>query len=95
AAFSITGATATGITFGGELTFTTRQGTLTLDLTGSLDLSTGEFASTGPVRSGTGRFDGAVGSISLDGLQDLADPAGGFTEHVVGEVCVDPGRRRS
>ena len=30
-----------------------------------------------------------AGSITLEGVQDLADPAGGFTERVTGEVCVD------
>jgi hypothetical protein len=92
AAFTITGATPTGISFAGELTFFTQRGTLTLDLEGALDLSTGEFTSSGPVRSGTGRFAGAVGTISLDGLQDLTDPAGSFTETVTGEVCADFGR---
>ncbi len=92
AAFTVTGPTPTGIAFDGELTFSTRRGTLTLDLAGTLDLTTGEFASSGPVRSGTGRFAGAVGTISLDGVQDLTDPAGSFTETVTGEVCADPGR---
>ncbi|MFW2334621.1 SMP-30/gluconolactonase/LRE family protein [Ilumatobacter sp.] len=93
AAFTITGGTPTGFAFAGELTFTTRRGTLTLDLAGTLDVSTGEFASSGPVRSGTDRFDGAVGTITLDGVQDLADPAGSFTEQVTGEVCFDRGHR--
>jgi sugar lactone lactonase YvrE len=92
AAFSITGGTATTISFEGELTFTTRRrGTLTLELAGTLDLATGEFASVGPVVSGTGQFAGAVGTISLDGVQDLADLAGSFTEIVTGEVCFDRG----
>jgi hypothetical protein len=91
AAFAITGETPTGIAFDGELTFTTRRGTLTLDLAGTLDVSTGEFASSGPVRSGTERFAGAVGTVALDGVQDLTDPVGSFTERVTGEVCFDRG----
>lgn len=89
AAFQITGPTATGFAFEGELTFTTSKGTLTLALAGTLDVSTGDFESTGPITSGTGRFDGAVGSLSLDGVQDLADPAGSFTETIRGEICGD------
>jgi hypothetical protein len=91
AAFTITGPTPNGFAFAGELTFTTRRGTLTLDLAGTLDVSNGEFTSTGPVRSGTDRFAGAAGTIMLDGVQDLADPAGSFTELVTGEVCFDRG----
>lgn len=91
AVFAITGQTPTGIAFDGELTFSTRRGTLTLDLGGTLDVTTGAFESSGPVRSGTERFTGAVGTITLDGVQDLADPAGSFTEQVTGEVCFDRG----
>lgn len=89
AAFAVTGPTSTGIAFEGELTFSARRGTLTLDLAGTLDLTTGEFESVGPVVSGTDGFTGAVGTIELDGRQDLADPAGAFTETVTGEVCAD------
>ncbi|MEL7156434.1 MAG: hypothetical protein AAFN30_07535 [Actinomycetota bacterium] len=89
AAFTVTGPTPTGIAFEGELVFDARQGTLTLDLAGTLDLTTGAFESSGPVVSGSEGFTGAVGTIQLDGTQDLTDPAGSFTEKVTGEVCAD------
>ncbi|MDH3681997.1 MAG: hypothetical protein OEV40_18830 [Acidimicrobiia bacterium] len=93
ASFTPTGVTDTGITFAGELTFTTRRGTLTVDQAGTFDLSTGAFATSGPVTSGTGGFEGAAGTVAFDGVQDLTDPAGSFTETVTGEVCADLGRR--
>src|SRR6478735_4342922 len=49
AAFQVTGPTPTGIAFAGDITFTTNRSTLTLDLDldGTLDLATGEFAASG------------------------------------------------
>lgn len=91
AAFTVTGPTPTGIAYEGELTFSARRGTLTLDLTGTLDLSTGAFTTSGPVSAGTEGFVSAVGTISIDGHQDLSDPAGSFTETIDGEVCTDLG----
>ena len=39
----------------------------------------------------TGKLDGAIGTLTLAGVQNLLDPAGSFTETVSGEVCVDLG----
>lgn len=104
AAFQITGVTpdGTGVTFAGELTFTTigdtdddgdgdgdDGGTLTLALTGSLDLTNGDFESSGPVIAATGELSGATETLTLSGNQDLTDPAGSFTETVTGELCFD------
>lgn len=92
AAFTVTGATPTGITFDGDLTFTTNRGTLTVQLVdGTLDLATGAFVASGDVVDATGKLDGATGTLTFEGVQDLQDPAGSFTETVVGEVCVDLG----
>lgn len=91
AAFQVTGPTPTGIAFAGDITFTTNRGTLSVDLDGTLDLTTGDFRASGDVSGATGKLDGATGTLTLAGVQDLLDPAGGFTETVSGEVCVDLG----
>jgi hypothetical protein len=95
AAFTITGATDTGITFAGPLTVTTNRATLLVDLTGTLDLTTGQFFASGPIVAATGKLSGATGSLTLSGLQDLTDPAGRFNETVSGSICVDLGAKGS
>jgi hypothetical protein len=91
AAFQVTGPTPTGIAFAGVITFTTNRGTLSVDLDGTLDLTTGEFRSAGEVNGATGKLDGATGTLTLAGVQNLQDPAGSFLETLSGEVCVDLG----
>ena len=91
AAFQVTGPTPTGIAFAGDITFTTNRGTLSVDLDGTLDLTTGEFRASGEVSGATGKLDGATGALTLAGVQNLQDPAGSFTETVSGEVCLDLG----
>jgi len=89
AAFTITGLTSTGFTFAGPITVSANRGNVTLDLTGTLDVTTGQFSGTGPVVASTGKLSGATGTLTLAGVQDLTDPAGSFTEVVTGSVCVD------
>ncbi len=89
AVFDTTAETSTGITFEGPLTFTTNRATLTVDLEGTLDVTTGEFEASGDVSGATGKLRGAEGTLTLAGVQDLSDPAGSFTETVTGEICVD------
>ncbi|MDZ5661107.1 hypothetical protein SFC79_04965 [Nocardioides sp. S-58] len=91
AAFQVVGATPTGIVFAGDITFTTNRATLSVDLDGTLDLTTGEFRASGDVSGASGKLEGATGTVTLAGVQDLLDPAGSFTETVSGEICVDLG----
>ena len=91
AAFQVTGSTPTGIAFAGDIRFTTNRGTLSVDLDGTLDLTTGDFQASGDVGGATGKLDGATGTLTLAGVQDLLDPAGSFVETVSREVCVDLG----
>ena len=91
AVFQVTGSTPTGIAFAGDITFTTNRATLSVDLDGTLDLTTGDFGASGDVSEATGKLDGAVGTLTLAGVQNLLDPAGSFTETVSGEICVDLG----
>lgn len=91
AAFTITGPTTTGFTFEGELTVSANRATVTVGLVGGLDVSTGAFEASGPIIGSTGRLAGSTGTLTFAGVQDLADPAGSFTETVTGEICVDLG----
>ena len=91
AAFVITDPTPPTFAFNGDLTFTTNRATLTVALVGDLDVMTGDFSASGPVIASTGKLAGASGTLAFNGVQDLADPAGSFTETVRGEICVDLG----
>lgn len=74
-------------TIAGTVVFTTSQATLSVTVTGTFDVSTGEFASTGPVTAATGKLAGATGTLLLEGIEDLS--TGAFAEDVSGLVCVD------
>lgn len=91
AAFTVTDPTPPVITFGGELTFTTRRlGTLTvLWEDAPQDLITGRFEAVTPVIDSTGPLTGAFGEIEFEGVLDVDDPAGSFTERLTGEICSD------
>jgi hypothetical protein len=87
ASFMITGAVSpTVLTFTGTVTLTTKRGTLTVGIAGTLDVTTGAFDATGPVTGGTGRFAGATGTLRFQGVQDLV--TGSFTETVRGTICL-------
>jgi len=87
AQFVITGISGTIVSFAGPVTFTTNRGTLTVTVTGTLDVVSGAFSASGPVTDATGKLEGASGSLSIDGTQDLA--TGAFEEDITGEICVD------
>jgi hypothetical protein len=87
AAFTPTGLVFPNFFFGGTITFTTNNGTLTATLTGSLNVVTGEFTATTTGMSGTGQLAGVTGQLTLRGVEDLSTLA--FTEDVTGEICVD------
>ena len=55
AAFTIVAPTPVGFAFVGDLVVSTNRATLTLALTGTLDVSTGDFTATGPVVAATGK----------------------------------------
>jgi hypothetical protein len=87
--FVITGVAGTLASFTGSVIFTTRHATLTVTVTGSFDVASGEFSASGPVTDATGKLAGATGRLSLEGVQDLE---GTFLEDVTGDVCVDLAR---
>jgi hypothetical protein len=85
--FAITGFSGTVASIAGTVKFTTKHGTLTVDVTGTLDTATGEFNASGPVSDATGKLAGATGNLALSGVENLSD--GSFVEEVTGEICVD------
>ena len=85
--FRSTGGVPPVFSIAGTVTFTTRQATLTVALTGTFNVATGAFVATGPVMSATGKLTGATGTLTLEGVEDLS--TGRFTEEVRGLICAD------
>lgn len=67
--------------------FTNQHGTLTVMVTGAIDITTGQYNASGSVTTATGKLSGATGNISFSGVADFA--TGIFTEDISGTVCVD------
>ena len=82
--FAVTGDPSPNIPFAGEITYTTKKGTLVTQVTGSLT-ATGEFDTSGQVSAGTGTFAGATGKLVIVGEQDQT---GAFSETIKGEICL-------
>ena len=82
--FAVTGDPSPNIPFAGEITFTTKKGTLVTQVTGSLT-ATGAFETSGSVSAGTGNFAGATGKLVIVGNQDQT---GAFTETIKGKICL-------
>ena len=87
AQFIITGVSGTLASFEGTVMFTTNRATLTVTVTGTLDVATGGFSASGPVTDASGKLEGATGTLSINGIQDLV--TGRFEEDVTGKICVD------
>ena len=85
AEFTITGAVGTTVSFVGPIVFTTYIGTLTAQITGTLDAVTGVFGADSTSVTGTGLLRGVTGNLRFDGVQDLA--TGAFTETITGRLC--------
>jgi hypothetical protein len=93
ASFTVTGLDGTVATFTGPIVFTGLGGSLTAPVTGTLDVTTGDFTSTSSDLSGTGTFAGVSGDLTFLGTEDLV--TGEFTETVSGTVCLEPPGRRA
>jgi len=89
ATFTVTGTDGTLVSFVGPIVFTGLGGTLTADVTGTLDAATGAFSSTSTALAGTGTLARVTGRLTFTGTEDLA--TGAFDETVTGELCA-PGR---
>ena len=71
----------------GTVTFTTNKATLTITVTGTFNVVTGEFMAFGPVTEATGKLTGATGTLLFEGAEDLS--TGMFAEDVTGVICVN------
>ena len=71
--------------FTGPITFTGLGGTLTAQVAGTLDVTTGAFTSTSTSLAGTGTFRHVTGQLTFTGTEDLA--TGAFTESITGQLC--------
>jgi hypothetical protein len=72
------------------VTFSTEHGTLVVELTGSISITTGVFKAAGPVKSATGKLAGATGRLEFSGIADFS--TGHFSEAIDGWICVDLAR---
>ena len=72
------------------LTFTNQHGTLTVVVSGAIDVTTGQFNASGPVTAATGKLAGATGNLSVPGQANFATAI--FSEDISGAVCVDLAR---
>ena len=84
---TITGVSGTVASFMETVTFTNGNGTLTVVLTGAIELTTGQFNASGPVTGATEKLARATGNLSLSGIANFA--AAIFTEDIAGAICVD------
>ena len=75
------------LTFAGTIVFTTKQATLTASITGSIDVTNGQFSAMADIEDGTGKLTGATGMLSFKGVEDLG--TGRFVEDIDGIVCAD------
>jgi len=85
--FDITGGTLPVLTFEGTVVFRAKHGTLTVNIAGTFNVATGAFEASGYVRSGTGKFAGAIGTLTFSGVEDFS--TGVFTETITGRICLD------
>src|SRR5918912_1012370 len=87
ASFTIVGFSGTVASFEGPIVFTVAGGTLTAQVTGTLDVTNGQFQATSTSITGTGRLAGATGSLTFSGVENLV--TGSSTETITGVICVD------
>jgi hypothetical protein len=87
ASFVVTGVSGSVASFQGTIVFTVNRGTLTANVSGTLDLASGAFAASTSSIEGTDKLAGASGNLFFNGVEDFSD--GSFTEDVSGEICVN------
>jgi hypothetical protein len=84
---TVTGVTGSVATFNETVTFTNVNGTLTVTVSGAIDLASGKFNALGPVTAAAGKLSGAAGNLFLSGAVDFESAA--FSEDVNGFICAD------
>ena len=83
--FDITPAIFPVFNIDGTVVFTTKGGTLTATVSGTVNFATGEFTASGPVSAGTGNLAGTTGILTFHGFENLI--TGVFTETITGTLC--------
>ncbi len=80
--------TGTTLPFSGPIVFTARVGaaTLTAQVNGGVDVSTGDFSATSTSVRGTGVLAPVSGQLQFTGHEDLS--TGAFGEDITGRLCV-------
>jgi hypothetical protein len=88
ATFTPTGVSGTVVSFTGPIVFTAlgNLGTFTVTALGTVDVSTGNFQSAGPVTASTGLLSGTTGHLVFVGNENLT--TGAFTETITGQLCL-------
>jgi hypothetical protein len=76
---------ATTLSYTGQLTVSTRRGTLSLTDVGILEQSTARFTELDVVVSGTGEFEGHTGRWTISG--DVTGGGTGFDGDIEGDLC--------
>jgi hypothetical protein len=74
----------TTLSLAGERTIRASRGTLMLRLAGVFDTARGEFAEIDRVTSGTGRFEGATGTLWITGTGTNV-----FEGQITGQICTN------
>jgi hypothetical protein len=85
ATFTITGARGPILSFAGPIVFTSDPGTLTAQVTGTLNSNNGRFRSVSSSVTGTDELAGVLGKLRFRGVESLVD--GSFTESITGRLC--------
>jgi hypothetical protein len=87
ATFTIGAVNGTVASFTGPIVLTPvlGPGTLTAQVAGTFDLSSGAFRATSTSLSGTGPLKKVTGALTFAGVEDLGN--GSFTETVTGQLC--------
>jgi hypothetical protein len=83
--FEVTGQSGTVASIEWTVVFTANNATLTVTVSGTLDVGTGAFNTSGPVTASTGKLAGSTGSLTFVGTENLS--TGRFVEDVTGTVC--------
>jgi hypothetical protein len=83
--FTLTGEEDGVATFTGSIVLTNDRGSLTAPVEGTLDTTTGRFASLSDAVTGTGEYADTTGRLRFRGVED-SDMT--FSEHVYGKLCV-------
>jgi len=89
AGFTPGGAVGASLAFSGPIVFTptSSASTLTANVQGDVNLTTGKFQATSTSVTGTGALIGISGTLIFRGTQDLADPPRSSTEAITGTLC--------